>query len=252
MRIPRFYLAANYQPGLVIELDKDQAHYALTVLRLKNGHQIQVFDGQGQQADARLQVMGRRDAQVVLGDSISRPACESPLNTLLVQGISRGERMDYSLQKAVELGVSAIQPVFTERCEVRLDEDKAEKRRQQWQALVISACEQSGRCVVPEVKPLITLEHWFAQNPNQPYPKGTRGLVLDPYSTKTFNEIEKPNLTQSLALLIGPEGGLTEQEVEQAQAQGLQGIRLGPRILRTETAAPVILSLLQARWGDFF
>ena len=244
MRIPRLYLAANYQPGLVIDLNKDQAHYALTVLRLKNGHQIQVFDGQGQQADASLQVMGRRDAQVVLGDSISRPACESPLNTLLVQGISRGERMDYSLQKAVELGVSAIQPVFTERCEVRLDEDKAEKRRQQWQALMISACEQSGRCVVPEVKPLITLEHWFAQNPHQ------TGLVLDPYSTKTLNEIEKPNLTQSLALLIGPEGGLTDQEVKQAQAQGLQGIRLGPRILRTETAAPVILSLVQAQWGD--
>lgn len=250
MRISRFYLAASYQPGLVIELDKDQAHYALTVLRLKNGHQIQVFDGQGQQADARLQVIGRRDAQVVLADTITRPGCESPLNTLLVQGISRGERMDYSLQKAVELGVSAIQPVFTERSEVRLDEDKAEKRRQQWQALVISACEQSGRCVVPEVKPLITLEHWFDENPHQ------SGLVLDPYSTKTLNEvlneIEKPNLTQSLALLIGPEGGLTKQEVEQAQAQGLQGIRLGPRILRTETAAPVILSLLQARWGDFF
>lgn len=244
MRIPRFYLAASYQPGLVIDLDKDQAHYALTVLRLKNGHHIQVFDGQGQQADACLQVVGRRDAHVVLGDAISRPACESPLNTLLVQGISRGERMDYSLQKAVELGIKAIQPVFTERCEVRLDDDKAEKRRQQWQALVISACEQSGRCVVPEVKPLLNLEHWFANNPQQ------SGLVLDPYSTKTLNEVDNPNLNQSLALLIGPEGGLTDQEVVRAQAQGLQGIRLGPRILRTETAAPVILSLLQARWGD--
>lgn len=244
MRIPRFYLSADYNPGRIIALDKDQAHYALTVLRLKQGHQLQVFDGQGQQAAASLQVMGRREAQVVLGDTISRPACESPLNTLLVQGISRGERMDYSLQKAVELGVSAIQPVFTERCEVRLEPDKAEKRRQQWQALVISACEQSGRCVVPEVRPLITLEDWFTDKPHQP------GLVLNPYSSKTLNNVEKPNLTDSLALLIGPEGGLTDQEVAQAQAQGLQGIRLGPRILRTETAAPIILSLLQAKWGD--
>jgi len=244
MRIPRFYLPADYQPGLVVALNKEQNHYALTVLRLKNGHQLEVFDGQGQQTEATLHTLSRRDAQVILGDKITRPACESPLNTLLVQGISRGERMDYTLQKAVELGITTIQPVFTERCEVRLDEDKAEKRRQQWQALVISACEQSGRCVVPDVKPLISLEDWFANNSQQP------GLVLDPYGSQTLNHLESPNLTQPLALLIGPEGGLTDHEVAQAQAQGFLGIQLGPRILRTETAAPVILSLLQARWGD--
>ncbi len=244
MRIPRFYLPADYQPGLVVALNKEQSHYALTVLRLKNGHQLQVFDGQGQQAEAQLQVINRREAQVQLGEQISRPGCESPLKTLLLQGISRGERMDYSLQKAVELGVTAIQPLFTERCEVRLDEDKAEKRRQQWQALVISACEQSGRCVVPEVKPLITLNDWLAENRHQP------GLVLDPYSSQTLNTLAAPDFSQVLAILIGPEGGLSEQEVAQAQTQGFQGIRLGPRILRTETAAPVILSLLQGRWGD--
>ena len=244
MRIPRFYLPADYQPGLVVALNKEQSHYALTVLRLKNGHQLQVFDGQGQQAEAQLQVINRREAQVQLGEQISRPGCESPLKTLLLQGISRGERMDYSLQKAVELGVTAIQPVFTERCEVRLDEEKAEKRRQQWQALVISACEQSGRCVVPEVKPIVTLDNWLTENPQQP------GLVLDPYSSQTLNTLAAPEFNQALAILIGPEGGLSEQEVAQAQAQGFQGIRLGPRILRTETAAPVILSLLQGRWGD--
>jgi len=244
VRIPRFYLPADYQPGLVVALNKEQSHYALTVLRLKNGHQLQVFDGQGQQAEAQLQVINRREAQVQLGEQISRPGCESPLKTLLLQGISRGERMDYSLQKAVELGVTAIQPVFTERCEVRLDEEKAEKRRQQWQALVISACEQSGRCVVPEVKPIVTLDNWLTENPQQP------GLVLDPYSSQTLNTLAAPEFNQALAILIGPEGGLSEQEVAQAQAQGFQGIRLGPRILRTETAAPVILSLLQGRWGD--
>lgn len=244
MRIPRFYLPASYQPGLVVALNKEQSHYALTVLRLKNGHQLQVFDGQGQQAEAQLQVINRREAQVKLSEQLTRPGCESPLKTLLLQGISRGERMDYSLQKAVELGVTAIQPLFTERCEVRLDEDKAEKRRQQWQALVISACEQSGRCVVPEVKPLVTLNDWLAENPQQP------GLVLDPYSRQTLNTLAAPEFNQALAILIGPEGGLTDQEVAQAQAQHMQGIRLGPRILRTETAAPIILSLLQAKWGD--
>lgn len=243
MRIPRFYLPADYQPGLVVELQKEQTHYALTVLRLKNGHLVDVFDGQGRQARASLQVIDKRTAHVTLSE-ISQPSTESPLHTLLLQGISRGERMDYALQKAVELGVTEIQPLFTERCEVRLEDDKQHKRREQWQALVISACEQSGRCVVPQVKPLMTLTEWFAQNPQQP------GLVLDPYSQKTLSQLPNPDLTKPLAILIGPEGGLTDDEVQLAQQQGFQGIRLGPRILRTETAAPVILSLLQAQWGD--
>lgn len=250
MRIPRFYLPAQFQPGLLVALNKEQSHYALTVLRLKNGHQIHVFDGQGHQADAQLQVINRREAQVLLGDVIERPATESTLNSLLVQGISRGERMDYSLQKAVELGISTIQPVFTERCEVRLDQEKADKRRQQWQALVVSACEQSGRCVVPEVLPLVSLADWFAHPLQLDYANHTRGLVLDPFSQKTIMQINEPEPLVPFALLIGPEGGLTEQEVKQAQLVGLQPVRLGPRILRTETTAPVVLSLLQAKWGD--
>lgn len=247
MRIPRFYLPAdNYQPGLVLELSKEQVHYALTVLRLKHQHPLEVFDGRGRQASASLNVISKRDAHITLGP-ITQPATESPLQTLLLQGISRGERMDYSLQKAVELGVSAIQPLFTERCEVRLDDAKADKRREQWQALVISACEQSGRCVVPSVQPLMTLTNWLAKNPPIP------GLVLDPYAPQTLMDITRTEfnpLNQRLALLIGPEGGLSDQEVQHAQDFGLTPIRLGPRILRTETAAPVILSILQAQWGD--
>ncbi|MBE0493086.1 MAG: 16S rRNA (uracil(1498)-N(3))-methyltransferase [Thiomicrospira sp.] len=244
MRIPRLYLPAEYQSGRVLDLTKDQAHYALTVLRLKAEHPLEVFDGEGHQAQAQLQILNKREAQITLGE-IQRPNTESPLNTLLIQGISRGERMDYSLQKAVELGVSAIQPVFTERCEVRLDPQKAEKRRQQWQALVISACEQSGRCVVPIVRPLITLNTWFSDHPQQP------GLVLDPYAQQTLMTFKPEQMqTTELALLIGPEGGLSETEVEQAKTNGLTAVRLGPRVLRTETAAPVVLSLLQAQWGD--
>ncbi|WP_044407998.1 16S rRNA (uracil(1498)-N(3))-methyltransferase [Thiomicrospira microaerophila] len=245
MRIPRLYLAVDLQPGLVVNLNKDQAHYALTVLRLKNAHPVQVFDGLGQQIDGVLQILSRRDAQVLLGEHLERPNTESPLNTLLLQGISRGERMDYSLQKAVELGVTEIQPLFTDRCEVRLDADKAEKRRQQWQALVISACEQSGRAQVPIVHAPVTLEHWIGQL-TQP----AQGLVLDPYAQQTLQTISKPSHLQAFALLVGPEGGLTDMEVQLAQNAGLTAIRLGSRILRTETAAPVILSLLQAQWGD--
>lgn len=244
MRIPRLYLPGDYQPGQILELTKEQVHYALNVLRLKAEHPLEVFDGEGHQAQAQLHILNKREAQVTLSE-IKQPKTESPLNTLLVQGISRGERMDYSLQKAVELGVSTIQPVFSERCEVRLDSQKAEKRRLQWQALVVSACEQSGRCVVPIVHPLITLNDWFADHPQQP------GLVLDPYAQQTLMTFtpEQPQ-TSALALLIGPEGGLSEAEVEQAKTQGLTPVRLGPRILRTETAAPAVLSLLQAQWGD--
>lgn len=244
MRIPRLYLPGDYQTGRVLDLTKDQAHYALTVLRLKAEHPLEVFDGEGHQAQAQLHVVSKREAQVTLGE-IQRPNTESPLNTLLVQGISRGERMDYSLQKAVELGVTSIQPVFSERCEVRLDPQKAEKRRQQWQALVVSACEQSGRCVLPIVQPLITLSEWFAENLQQP------GLVLDPYAPQSLInfQLQQPT-TDPLAILIGPEGGLSDTEVQQATNQGLTPVHLGPRVLRTETAAPVVLSLLQAQWGD--
>jgi 16S rRNA (uracil1498-N3)-methyltransferase len=242
MRIPRFYLPADYQAGLQIPLSKEQAHYALTVLRLKNGHQIEVFDGQGQRAFAQLYSQNRREAQVQL-QQVQSYSIESPLNTVLVQAISRGERMDYSLQKAVELGISAIQPVFTERCEVRLDEEKSGKRRQQWQALVISACEQSGRTVVPPVYPPLNLADWLEE-------RSPTGIILDPYGQTTLSQITAPTPSQPWHILIGPEGGFSDDEVKLAQAHGLIPLRLGGRILRTETAAPVILAMVQSRWGD--
>lgn len=244
MRIPRLYLPGPYQLNESIRLNKEQAHYALTVLRLKNDHPLEVFDGQATQAQARLQVINKREAQIEI-IKLEQPSTESPLQLTLVQGISRGERMDYSLQKAVELGVSQIQPVFTERCEVRLSSDKLEKRRQQWQALVISACEQSGRVRVPKVAPLMSLTQWLQQQA-QP----CLGLVLDPYADTRIYDLAPLEPTQNYALLIGPEGGLSDEEVNLAQQHGLTAIRLGPRILRTETAAPTILAILQQRWGD--
>lgn len=243
MRVSRLYLAGNYQVGGLLDLAKDQVHYLLNVLRLPNSALLEVFDGISQQASAELIVLSKSKAQVKILE-ISQPQVESPLKTLLLQGISRGERMDYSLQKAVELGVHTIQPVFTARNEVKLAGDRLLKRQEQWQTQVINACEQSGRVAVPEVLLPISLADWFSQN------RSNQGIVLDPYAELKPAEITEPNLLENFAILIGAEGGLTEEEVEQAEKVGLQRVHLGKRILRTETVAPVILALLQHQYGD--
>ncbi|MDX1347748.1 MAG: 16S rRNA (uracil(1498)-N(3))-methyltransferase [Thiomicrorhabdus chilensis] len=245
MRIPRFYLPGEYQPQQVISLHKEQVHYALNVLRLKNQHPVEIFNGQGLQASATLIVTGRRSADLCI-ETLSQPQNESPLHSILVQSISRGDRMDYSLQKSVELGVTQIQPIFSERCEVKLSGDKLKKRRDQWQAIVISACEQSGRCTVPEILPIQPYADWLSSLPQPVF-----GLVLDPYASNTLQTLQPPKTNRPVHLLIGPEGGLSTAEVEQAVNQGLTPIKLGPRILRTETAGPAILAGLQTLWGDW-
>lgn len=245
MRIPRLYLPGEYSPERVVALSKEQVHYVLTVLRLKNQHPVEVFNGLDQQAQGTLIVTGRRSADLCI-ETVSQPTVESQLNTILVQGISRGDRMDTSIQKAVELGVTQIQPVFSERCDVKLDDEKLEKRRAQWQQIVISACEQSGRCRVPEILPIQTYQNWLSELDSD----AAFGLVLDPYASETLKTVKQPALEQPIYLLVGPEGGLTTEEVEQATEKGLTAIQLGPRILRTETAGPAILAGLQILWGD--
>ncbi|MBO1926929.1 16S rRNA (uracil(1498)-N(3))-methyltransferase [Thiomicrorhabdus sp. 6S2-11] len=243
MRTVRLHLPVEFISGQTLSLTKEQAHYALTVLRLKNNTVLELFDGQGNLAQGTLLVEGRRDASVQVG-TVSQSHNESPLDTILLQGISRGDRMDYSLQKAVELGVKAIQPLFTERCEVKLKDDKIDKRRAQWQAIVINACEQSGRAFVPEVLPLMTLKEFWQQNPS------IQGIVCDPYAKQTLAQMATPNFKQPLNILVGPEGGLTDEEVGLAVQQGCTAIQLGPRILRTETAGPAMLAIAQSLWGD--
>ncbi|WP_321326226.1 16S rRNA (uracil(1498)-N(3))-methyltransferase [Thiomicrorhabdus sp.] len=247
MRITRLFLEGNFQENETIALPKEQAHYALTVLRLKNGYLIEAFNGKGLVARGKLVVTSRRTADFSI-ESVEESNNESPIHTVLVQGISKGDRMDYSIQKAVELGVSAIQPVFTERCDVKLQDDKLEKRRNQWQAIVINACEQSGRNLVPEILPIKNYQAWLTEiQANQIL----FGLVLDPYSNNHIANVAQPKTTTPIHLLIGPEGGLTDSEVEQSKKAGLTPIQLGPRILRTETAGPAILAILQTLWGDF-
>ena len=247
MHITRLFLEGNFQENETIALPKEQAHYALTVLRLKNDYLIEAFNGKGLVARGKLIVTSRRTADFAI-ESIEESNNESPIHTVLVQAISKGDRMDYSIQKAVELGISAIQPVFTERCDVKLQDDKLEKRRNQWQAIVINACEQSGRNLVPEILPIKNYQAWLAETQvNQ----RLFGLVLDPYSNNHIANVTQPKTTTPIHLLIGPEGGLTDSEVEQSKKAGLTPIQLGPRILRTETAGPAVLAILQTLWGDF-
>lgn len=248
MRIPRFYLQADLHDGQRLTLDKDQAHYALTVLRLKDGRPVDVFDGKGTQARATLHATSRRSADIHI-EACSRPMVESPLNTVLLQGISKGDRMDYSIQKSVELGIQRIQPLFTEHCDVKLTDDKLAKKRQQWQDIAINACEQSGRNFVPEVTLPMTLSDWLAQQTASASP--VQGLVLSPTASPSLSDLAKPDTHQPLNLLIGPEGGLSDDEVALACQHGFTAVRLGPRVLRTETASVVILSALQTLWGDF-
>ncbi|GKT12582.1 MAG: 16S rRNA (uracil1498-N3)-methyltransferase [Thiomicrorhabdus sp.] len=246
MRISRLFLEGNYQENQTIPLPKEQAHYALIVLRLKNEYVIEAFNGQGQVATGKLKVTSRRTADFYI-DSISEPQTESPLNITLVQGISRGDRMDYSIQKAVELGVTQIQPLFTERCEVKLQEDKLEKRRSQWQTIAVNACEQSGRTMIPQILPILTFSDWLT---SQDASETIFGLVLDPYASNTLKTVTPPAQNINIQILIGPEGGLTEEEVQKSYQAGLTPVQLGPRVLRTETAGPAVLAILQTLWGD--
>lgn len=243
MRHIRLYLPQDWpEAGKCLSLPEDARHYVVTVLRARDGFSLTLFNGQGLTAQATL-VLERKSASVRLESITHDTASESPLQLTLAQGISRGERMDISLQKATELGVSAIQPLFTEFCEVKLDsEDKLAKRMTHWQQVIVSACEQSRRTRVPQLHPPITLTDWLANTPC--------GLVLHPGSTQRLRSLPAELMRHPLSLLVGPEGGLSDHEVVQALAAGLTGVDLGPRILRTETAGPAAIAALQSLFGD--
>ena len=240
MRITRFYC-----PELNVESESfvlpDAAHrHAVQVLRLKQGDALRLFNGEGLEIDTVLAHVSKRESSVRLGEQVVVNN-ESPLNITLLQGISRGERMDYALQKAVELGVNKIIPVLTERCNVQLSGGRSEKRLSHWRGVMISACEQSGRSILPELTQIMSLEAALSEN------KVICKLVLDPLAEQGFTTLEKYD---DIALLIGPEGGLSEQEIMQAINVDFQSVRFGPRILRTETATVAALAVVQTMWGD--
>ena len=241
MRISRLFLDSILQTGDTISLEGEPLNYVARVLRLKPGAHLTVFNGQGGEYSAQLESVSKRSASLIIGEYNDRD-CESPLNLTLIQGISRGERMDYTLQKATELGVTRIVPVFTQRSTVSLDGERLEKRQQHWQGVVSSACEQSGRNHVPAVETAVDLSEYLQQDVT-----GTK-LLLDPLATDSLNAMSAPD--DNTYLLIGPEGGLNDQERALAHAQGYMGIQLGPRVLRTETAAVACIASMQVLWGD--
>jgi len=240
VRIPRLYTPAALAPGTVTELAPASSRRLLRVLRLRDGDPLVLFNGDGHDYAARLQARGREQAQAEILERRAN-ACESPLHISLLQGISRGERMDFTLQKAVELGVGAVYPVFCDRSVVRLDGKRAERRLQHWQGVIISACEQSGRSRLPELHPPQGLTEMLAK-----LPPGQR-LLPEPGSPAGLASL---TASTELVLLVGPEGGLSESESDQARDAQFQSIHLGPRILRTETAGVATLAALQALWGD--
>jgi len=248
VRIPRIYQPIPLICGQTVECDAQATVYLTKVLRLKTGADLVVFNGEGGEFRARVGAVGRRSASIDIGEFVQRET-ESPLELTLLQGVSRGERMDYTVQKAVELGVAHITPVVTERTVVNLKGDRLVKRRDHWQAIVNSACEQSGRNRVPivaAIQPFTAVMKESAQTLAED--KHALTLVLHHRAEASLDDLPIPQ--GPVSLLIGPEGGLSDGEIATAEAAGFVPVKLGPRVLRTETAALVALSVLQWLWGD--
>ena len=239
--MPRFYLPTALAPHTTLNLPDNIIRH-IHVLRLNAGDSITLFNGTGNDFAATLQTIGKRHAECHI-HAQRQPENESPLAITLVQAISSGERMDFTLQKSVELGVRAIQPIISERCVVRLSGERADKRVQRWQDIVIAACEQSGRSIVPTVLPIVSFSDYLRQMPPELH------LMMSLRRATTLRDITPA--PQTLRLMIGPEGGWTPAEEQAALAAGVQTITLGKRVLRTETAAMAAMAAMQVLWGDF-
>jgi 16S rRNA (uracil1498-N3)-methyltransferase len=242
MRLNRIYCDGPIAQGAEVALPSAGAYHVARVLRMREGAPLSVFDGSGMEFHSEILKVDGDKVTVRVG-STATVATESPLRITLVQGISRSERMDWTLQKATELGVSAIAPVLTSRSVVRLDDKQAEKKQAHWRGIVIGACEQCGRAKIPAVSAPVPLRSHFANVRKE----GMR-LVLSPVAPGSLAGLS--SLPSRVDLLIGPEGGLDDDELIAATKAGFMPVRLGPRVLRTETAAVVALSVLQALWGD--
>ena len=237
--IPRFHVAAGLASGARIELPREAAHHASRVLRLRVGDPMTLFDGTGGEYESKIASISRDGVAVAVGEHHPDDR-ESPLAVTLVQGIAGADRMDFIIQKAVELGVKAIQPVLTSKSVVRLSKERGEARLAHWQRIVIAACEQCGRNRIPEVHPAEPVAQY------EPPASATK-VMLSPQATKNLKSLP----TGPLVLAVGPEAGFDLAEEKLLVQKGFEGVRLGPRILRTETAALAALAALNALRGDF-
>jgi len=239
MRSHRFYTDIALNKNTSVELPPEAAHHCAQVLRYKVTDQLTVFNGDGYDYSATVSAIEKKRCQIRI-DSKSFSNNESPLKIHLIQGIARGDKMDLIIQKAVELGVIEITPLFTERCNVKLDKKRLDKKIIHWQKTIISACEQSGRSIIPQLNQPVSIEQLKLS-------KNTNTVLLEPTANDTFSSI---TINDSVNLLIGPEGGFSDKDLAQARDLNIRGIKLGPRILRTETAGLSVIAILQNRYGD--
>ena len=243
MRSHRFYSDINLTQGHSFELPKEASHHCIQVLRYKVGAKLTLFNGDGFDYVAQIKTIEGKRCQVEIIDKIA-PQNESPLKIHLFQGIARGEKMDLIIQKSVELGVTQITPIFAERCNVKLDEKRLNKKQTHWQAVALSACEQSGRSFVPKINPAINIKlikQLLEINLE------TISFYLEPTASKHLHCYDS---LKDVSLFIGPEGGLSGNDIQTLESAKVNGVKLGPRILRTETAGLACIAILQSHFGD--
>jgi 16S rRNA (uracil1498-N3)-methyltransferase len=240
MRITRIYTAQQLSNDTVVVLEPEPSRHLARVLRLKVGDSLTLFDGSGGEYPGEITAADKRNVQVLTGSRLQQE-CESPLSIHLGIAVSRGERMDWIVQKSTELGIRSLTPLSTERTGVKLAGDRAAKKIQHWQHISIGACEQCGRNRVPTIHPLQALDSWLGSTVAE------RKFVLH---HRADTNVRAGKAAASIALLVGPEGGLSESEIETAEQAGYVSLRLGPRVLRTETAPLAAIAILQGLWGD--
>lgn len=243
MRSIRIYHPNSLTIGEKTHLSPEASHHVINVLRLKEQHYLTLFDGQNHEYTAMITAIQKKKVECLVQD-VSDVSRESKLYLHLAQGISKGDRMTYSLQKAVELGVSEYTPLWTQHAAFKWDASLNEKKIQQWQAIIISACEQSGRNTIPKLNPITDFQTFLkqAQNHNR--------FILEPEYGVHWQKLQWSDKESDCTLIIGPEGGFSEQEIKAAITSDYQGLTLGPRILRTETAVVAALSIFQMMKGD--
>jgi len=243
MRIPRVYTPQTLTQGAHLTIAGQTAHHVTHVLRLRTGAQVRIFDGNGTEHNATLVDIKRSEIILETGQPVSIIP-ESLLQVTLLQGVARNDRMDLILQKAVELGIQNFQPLWMQRSQSRLKNDRLEKRVNHWRGIITNACEQCGRATIPKLESPVDFTEWL-----DTARYSGLCLMLQPDSETSLRNIEKPR--GNIHILVGPEGGLSPDEQALARNAEFQGIRLGPRVLRTETAALAALAGMQTLWGDF-
>jgi 16S rRNA (uracil1498-N3)-methyltransferase len=245
VRKTRLYTPQALKLGQQLELEAEPAHHLLTVLKGRVGHSLELFNGDGCNYRGLLKHVERARAWVDIAEQSEHEA-EPALVLTLVQAVCRGEKMDWVVQKAVELGVSQIEPIFSERTEVHLSDERSDKRLKHWRAIAVAACEQSGRTRVPEVSAPVEFKAWLSARILER--ARATSLMLEPKASHRLREMPQ---SQHVQILVGPEGGFSERELDLAREHGVSAVRMGPRVLRTETAGIAALAALQSLHGDF-